>query len=109
MSMQEPGLDLHDWESQMASLEDGLRDEPARALPELADLVEKMLIECGYALDDPVAREGDEPEVVRSYAAAREIADRVEKENMGISVGDVGNAIENLRAVYENLISDQAA
>src|SRR5438876_7170212 len=93
MSMQEPGLDRHEWESEMASLKDDLRDEPARALPELADLVEQMLLERGYALDDPVTREGDDPEIVASYTAAREVVDRCEL-GEECDPGDVADAIE---------------
>jgi hypothetical protein len=55
--MLEPGLDRHEWESRWQSLEEELEDSPRDVLPELDELVEQMLNERGYAIDDPVARE----------------------------------------------------
>jgi hypothetical protein len=107
MSMHEPGLDRHEWESEMASLEDDLRDEPARALPELADLVGRILTERGYALDEPITREGDDPEIVSTYLSAREVADRCEVGD-GADPGDVADAIDGLRAVYDTLIAGRS-
>jgi len=52
--MQEPGLSRHEWESEWVSLEEQLEDSPVDVLPELDDLVERMLNERGYAIDDPV-------------------------------------------------------
>jgi hypothetical protein len=60
MATPEPGLDRYAWESEFETLEPELRDDPAAALPELADLVVRMLDERGYDLDDPLVREGDE-------------------------------------------------
>src|SRR6476620_4907595 len=69
--MWEPGLDRHEWESEMQALEDDMRESPAEALPELDALVLRMLEETGYDIADPVAREGEEREVVAEYLAAR--------------------------------------
>ena len=69
--MLEPGLDRHEWESEWQALEPEHGDAPADALPEVDDLVARMLEERGYALDDPVAREGEEREVVAEFLAAR--------------------------------------
>jgi hypothetical protein len=107
MSAQEPGLDLHEWISRYESLEPDLRDDPAGALPELRRLVEEMLQERGYALSDPVAREGDDPEVFATFTSARELALRSEGD--GIDPGDVAEAIEGFMAVYEHLIAERAA
>src|SRR2546430_179134 len=71
--MLEPGLDRHEWESEWASLEEELADGPADVLPELDDLVARMLDACGYAVSDPVAREGDDRDVIADFLAAREI------------------------------------
>jgi hypothetical protein len=71
--MIEPGLDRHEWESEWQALEEQLADAPASALTDIDDLVERMLLERGYAIDDPVAREGDDREVVAEFLAAREI------------------------------------
>ncbi len=104
--MEEPGLDRHEWESEMQALEDELHAEPAEALPELGDLVERMLGECGYELADPVAREGEEREVVAEDLAAREISDRVERGDAGVGPGDVAAAINGFRAIYDFIIAE---
>jgi hypothetical protein len=109
MSMHEPGLDEHDWLSQLESLDEDLRSDPIDALPELADLVERILAEAGYDIDDPVARQGDEREVVAEYLAARELADLVEDGSDQMSPGDVAQAIAGLRAVVEFLASERSA
>jgi hypothetical protein len=85
MAMQEPGLDRHEWGSELESLDEDLHTDPFQALPALADLVERMLDEAGYDLADPVVREGEEREVVAEYRAAREVADLVETGNSRLS------------------------
>src|ERR671935_40443 len=47
----EPGLDRHEWESELSALEPELETGPRDALPELADLVERMLLERGYDVE----------------------------------------------------------
>jgi hypothetical protein len=107
MSMDEPGLDRHEWESEMQALEEDLEDSPAEALSELGDLVERMLSERGYNLSDPVARDGDEREVVAEYLAARETSDRVERGDEGVGPGDVAAAINGFRALYEFILAER--
>jgi hypothetical protein len=103
MSTSEPGLDRHEWESELASLEDDLRDSPGETLPELARLVERMLEERGYELDDPVVREGEEREVVAQYQAAREVADRVDRDEE-VDPGDIADAINGLREIFDYVV-----
>jgi hypothetical protein len=104
----EPGLDRHEWESRMEALNEDLRDDPASGLPELADLVEEMLIETGYDVDDPTVREGDEREIVAEYLAARETSDRVERDE-DFDPGDVGAAVNGLRAIFGYLVEQRSA
>ena len=83
----EPGLDLHEWETRWAQLEEQLADDPRGGLVEACDLIEETL--------------GPEPaddELYRAYRAARDIADRVER-NEEVDAGDIGAAVENLRLV----------
>jgi hypothetical protein len=87
MSVNEPGLDLHEWETRWAELEEAFADDPAGALPEACDLIEETL---GHDLVS------DELEV--SYRAARDTADALER-GEDVGPGDIGAAIENLRAV----------
>lgn len=103
----EPGLDRHDWQSHLEGLDDDLHADPFDALPELADLVERMLAEADYDVGDPVARDGEEREIVAEYLAAREIADLVEQGNTTISPGDVAQAINGLRAVADYLVRER--
>ncbi len=105
MSTNEPGLDRHEWEGEMQALEDELADAPAEALSELGDLIERMLLERGYDLADPVVREGEEREVVAEYTAAREISDMVERGGEAAGPGDVAAAINGFRVIYDFLIA----
>jgi hypothetical protein len=107
MSMHEPGLDKHEWESIYATLEEELADDPRAALPELADLVERMLESRGYQLDEPVTVEGEERDVVAEYLAAREVSDRVERDE-DVDPGDIAAAIEGLRSLYDYVIVELA-
>jgi hypothetical protein len=106
--MHDPGLDQHDWYSQLESLDEDLHTDPVEALPQLADFVERILVEAGYDIDDRVAREGEEREVVAEYLAAREISDLVEQGSDQMSLGDVAQAIAGLRAVAEYLVRERA-
>ena len=107
--MQEPGLDRHEWESEWASLEASVLDSPREALPELDDLVRRMLDESGFAVDDPVAREGDDPEVLKTYLAAHEVRMRADRDDDDLSPGDIGAAVENFRDLYEYLLENRSA
>ena len=106
--MREPGLDRHEWETEWAVLEPLMEDSPAESLSELDDLIERMLVANGYDLGDPVARDGDEREVVAEFAAAHEIARLVERGDDAVGPGDVAAAIEGYRAIYEFLIAERA-
>ena len=103
--MREPGLDRHEWEGELQSLEAELEDSPAEGLPELDALVARMLEETGYDLDDPVVLAGDEREVVSEYLAAHELAQAVERGDGDVSPGDVAAAINGFRAVFGHLVS----
>jgi hypothetical protein len=104
--MSEPGLDLHEWQSRWASIEEDLRDDPGAALPQLVGIVEEMLRAKGYDVDDPVQLEGDEREIVASYRSARETAERAEAG--GASRADVEIAIEDLRAIFDTFATESS-
>ena len=106
--MVEPGLDRHEWESRYQALEEDLAGDPVEALPELADLVEQMLEESGYDLADPVAREGEEREVVAVYMAAREISDRLER-GEDVGPGDVAAAVNGFRTIFDYVIAERSS
>ena len=105
--MLEPGLDRHEWESEWASLEEELADSPADVLPELDDLVARMLDARGYAVSDPVAREGDDRDVIAGFLAAREITRLRADPAQDVSPGDVAAAVNGYRSVYEFLLEER--
>jgi hypothetical protein len=102
VSQFEPGVDRHIWESEWQALEPAVEDSPREALPELEDLIERMLVARGYQLDEEVTLEGAEPEIVREFMSARDITRRSEAGEAG--PGDVAQAIESYRTLYGHLI-----
>ena len=109
LSVYDPGLNRHEWESEWEALEDDLRTDPAHALPELDRLVTRMLAESGYESTDPVVGEGEEREIVAEYLAAHEIVQASERDSEDISPGDVASAINGYRAVFDHLVATHAA
>jgi hypothetical protein len=99
-SQYEPGLDLHEWETQWQQLRDLAEDDPAPALPELADFVQAMLERRGIRPEALPDGGGQEPDVTRAYRFAREVGDRVER-GEDVGPGDIGAAHEALVEVYE--------
>ena len=73
MSEAAPGADRHLWQTELEGLEEPLRSEPAEALPELLDLVERMLRAAGWgeAPGQPAA-----PDVEAGVERARELVAR---------------------------------
>ena len=82
---------------------------PAQALTDGDDLVDRMLSERGYAIDDPIAREGDDREFITEFLAARRITRLVEQESDDVSPGDVGAALNGYRATFDYLIAERSA
>jgi hypothetical protein len=107
--MDEPGLDRHEWESEWQTLEEQVADAPSEALADLDSLVARMLEERGYAITDPVAREGDEPEIVAEFLAARETTRLVEEGSDDVSPGDVAAAVNGYRNVFQHLLTERSA
>jgi hypothetical protein len=99
----EPGVDRQQWESEWQALEPQLEDSPAEALPELDDLVERMLAARGHALSDPVANSGEEREIVTDFVAAREVTRRWER-GEEVPPGDVAVAVNSYRDLYASLL-----
>ena len=105
-SQHEPGLDQHEWETQWQQLRAHAEDDPAQALPELADFVEAILRQRGIRPEEEPAGAGQEVEVTHAYRFAREIGDRVERAE-DVDPGDVGAAHEALAEVYAWLTGRQ--
>ena len=104
--MAEPGLDLHEWETRWEELEPLVQESPLEALPELDRLVAELLEARGYAPNDPVAAQGDEPEILVNFRSARELT-RLWESGADISPGEVAQAIEDYRSVYESVVEQR--
>ena len=109
MSTPDPGLDLHEWQTQYQELEEQLEESPLEALPDFADFIESIMVERGLlsATRDPVAEESNDPEVIDRYKAAREIATRAEAGDA--DPGYIADAINQLRELYEFLVVERGA
>src|SRR4051794_14511295 len=102
---QSPGLDRHVYESEWASLEPQIVDAPIEALPEVADLVERLLRDRGYPVDDPVASAGADPEIVSEFREVKRVADAAARGD-DVDPGDVGASLEDLRDLFERAIGE---
>jgi uncharacterized protein (UPF0297 family) len=105
--MSDPGLDLHEWETRWAELQELAENAPDEALPEIVRAVEEMLTERGYNLENPVAVEGEDPDLVRDFLAAREIARAAETTE--VEREDIETALEDLAEIHDYIIEDRAS
>ena len=96
-----PGTDLHGLRSAWESIEADAAADPDAALSQLVDVMAELLQRSGYAVDDAVARSGDEPEIVATYLAARETAERAELGSA--SRAEVETALDDIRTVFADL------
>lgn len=103
--MSDPGLDLHEWETRWTDLQDQAADAPDEALPEIVRLVEEMLLERGFDLENPVVEEGEDPDIVRDFLAAREIARAAETEEL--EAEDVQTALDDLAEIHDYLVEER--
>jgi len=106
--MLEPGLDRHLWQSWWEQFEEDVQTSPADALSELDGLILQMLEARGYAIEDPVAVEGDDRDVIADYQAAQEITQAFEQ-GKDVEKEDIDRAVANYRELYEYLIEERAA
>jgi hypothetical protein len=106
MSMPEPGLDRHFWESEWQALEPLIADSPGETLPELDNLIERMMVEAGYSVSTPdsIDDEGIDPEVMASFRVAREITRKWESDRDD-DPGDVAHAVNLYRELYGHLVN----
>ncbi len=104
MGRNEPGLDLHEWETRWSELDAMMQDDPAGALAEACDVAEQMLTETEVAS----GAGGENDELLAGYRAARDTADRIER-GEDVDPGDVGAAIENLRGLYGTIRAGRQA
>jgi hypothetical protein len=107
--MVEPGLDMHEWETEWAQLEEAMEESPVEALPEVHALVTRMLRERAIPTDEITEPSGEEDEIVSAYRAAAEVTRLVEVDAEYVSLGDVAAAWENYQLVHDSLIAERPA
>ncbi len=100
--MQEPGIDVHEWEGEWQALEPLLEDGPAEALPAVDDLVGRMMEARGFDLEVRAGETLAQPETTLEFAEARRIA-RLIDAGETVDPGDVGLAVRAYRNLYEYL------
>jgi hypothetical protein len=106
--MVEPGLDRHDWESQWASLEEDFDADPADALRQVHELMTRALMERSILDDELVTVEGADPELVRPWAAARDLIVRLD-DDLDVEEQDIREATESYRELFNTLLAERAA
>lgn len=106
MSEATQGGDRHAWESEYEMLADDLRTEPEEALPELLDLVERMLDAAGYEEAVPGAMPARDVHV--ALERARETVRRSEG-GAAVANDDAFQAAAELRDVYKALLGHPEA
>jgi hypothetical protein len=106
MSEAMQGDDRHAWESEYAALEDDLRTGPLEALPELLDLVERMLDAAGYEEAEPGATPERDVDVVLERAG-----EAIRRYEGGLPVGndDAFQAAAELRELFRGLLDHPEA
>lgn len=103
--MTDPGLDLQDWETRWSDLQDQVADAPDEALPEVVRLVEEMLTDRGFDLENPVVVEDESRDIVSDFLAARDIARAAETTKLDEE--DIQTALENLAEIHDYLVEDR--
>jgi hypothetical protein len=61
-----------------------------------------------FDLSDPVVKHGEDPEIVRNFLAADDIALRIDA-GADVEQADVQAALDDLREIYEYVVADRAA
>ena len=91
----------------MGAAPEDAADAPDEALPELVRLIEQMLVERGYELENPVVVEGESRDIVGDFLAAREIARAAEQTKL--EQEDIQTALDDLAEIHDFLVEDRAA
>jgi hypothetical protein len=105
----EPGLDVHEWESEWASLEDDIADSPETALPIVHELITRMLRERDILDENLVVAEGADPEWFRTWEAGKELVVLVDGADGDVDRQDLLDQLEEYRSLFEALIEERPA
>ena len=104
----EPGLDVHQWESEWASLEDDIADSPETALPLVHELVTRMLKERRILDENLVVAEGADPDWFRTWEAGKELVAVLDDLDAEVDRQDLIDQIEEYRALFDALVAERA-
>src|SRR3954470_20822256 len=95
--MEEPGLDLHEWQTRWEQLLEVAEESPADAVSEMGRLLEEMMQESGVSETDD--------EAGKLFTAAQDATRAYEAGNA--SAGDLAHAINCYRELYELLTTEE--
>jgi len=102
--LRDPGIDRHDYASEWESVWDEVATDPRESLPELEDILRRLLVRHGYILDDDdPAAQGGEVEMLVPYAAIRDTAAAI-REGDDVDGADLAQAIADAREIFEALV-----
>lgn len=101
--MQEPGIDEHLWVTRFESIEEDVRTAPAESLADLDELVAEMMVSRGLPLEEHEGEETTEPETIRQFAEARRVKRQID-DGENFDPGDVANAVDAYRSLYDYLL-----
>jgi hypothetical protein len=101
----DPGLDLHEWETRWSDLQDQAADAPDEALPEVVRLVEEMLTDRGFDLENPVVVEDESRDIVSDFLAARDISRAAETTKLDQE--DIQTALDDLTEIHDYLVEER--
>ncbi len=102
--MLEPGIDEHLWIGRYEALEDDIHTAPVEVLSDLDELVAEMMEARGVPLEEREGEEVTEPETIRQFVEARRVT-RLIDAGEEYDPGDVANAIDAYRTLYESLLN----
>ena len=107
--MLEPGLDVHEWQSEWASLEDDIADSPEAALPYIHELMTRMLKERGILDDSLGATEGVDPDWARTWEAGAQLVRKLDDPAVDVERDDALEQIQNYRELFDAILEGRAA
>ena len=102
--MLEPGIDEHLWISTYEGLEEDIRTAPAEVLSDLDELVASMMEARGFPLQEREGEDATEPETIRQFEEARRVTRQIDN-GEDFDPGDVANAIDGYRSLYDYLLN----
>jgi hypothetical protein len=99
------GLNLHDWVTRWAEIEELFDESREEGLTAAAELLERMMSEMGQRLTDPALATTGTEEEVKDLEVIRDAADRLANEQP-IDDDEADYAVQRSRALFDRLAGD---